>query len=139
MASSVATYSEAQAGLAVNLLRESSLANAAASAIISPVSIAIALSMVYVGAKRETKSELHELLAGRVPNGAALVAHYGQIVDYLSAEHKNYSLESANRVYVDNRLKVLEGFRDSIVRFFRGNFVQLDLAHPRMAAGVEPE
>ncbi|KAH7707608.1 SRPN-1 protein [Aphelenchoides avenae] len=140
MASSMAIFNEAQADLAVNLLRETSLANPSASAIISPVAIAIALSMVgdqvYVGAERETKSELRELLAGRVSNGASLVAHYGQIVDYLSAEHKNYSLESANRVYVDNRLKVLEGFRDSITRFFRGNFVQLDISHPRMAANA---
>jgi len=54
---------EAQADFAVNLLREGVNANQNASLIISPISVAIALSMVYAGAKEQTADEIAVVIA----------------------------------------------------------------------------
>ncbi|KAH7673034.1 ANISERP protein, partial [Aphelenchoides avenae] len=60
---SSADISEAQKDFAVKLLQQSAQANQDASVIISPVSVAVSLSMVYAGAKKETKTQIAKLLA----------------------------------------------------------------------------
>ncbi|KAH7713812.1 SRPN-1 protein [Aphelenchoides avenae] len=117
---------EAQADLAAKLLRETSLVDPSASVIISPISIAIALSMVYVGAKRETKRELRTLLAGDTSD-AHLLEYFDDAVHYLGARHNNYSLESANKVYVDKSIRVLREYRHKIHRHFNGGFERIDV------------
>lgn len=52
---------EAQADFAVKLLRE--VSKGGESNILSPISVAIALSMVYAGAKDETAKEMGQMLA----------------------------------------------------------------------------
>ncbi|KAH7712091.1 SRPN-1 protein, partial [Aphelenchoides avenae] len=116
---------EAQADFAVKLLQQSSQANQNASVIISPTSVAVALSMVYAGAKEETKIHLAKLIA----NGASdeeIHQHFGAVVQQLSAEHENYTLETANRVYVQEGFPVLDAFKDIIGRHYLGQFQQLD-------------
>ncbi|KAH7717747.1 serpin [Aphelenchoides avenae] len=117
---------EAQADLAATLLRETSLVDPSASVIISPISIAIALSMVYVGAKRESKRELRTLLAGDTSD-AHLLEYFESAVHYLGAHHNNYSLESANKVYVDKSIRVLQAYRHKIRRHFNGGFERIDV------------
>jgi serine protease inhibitor len=53
---------EAQADFALNLLREVSK-QGQTTTIVSPISVAIALSMVYAGAKDETAEQMNKLLA----------------------------------------------------------------------------
>ncbi len=53
----------AQADFAVNLLREAVNADQGKSVIISPLSVAIALSMAYAGAKDETADEIANMIA----------------------------------------------------------------------------
>ena len=52
---------EAQADFAVKLLRE--VSKGGESNILSPISVAIALSMVYAGAKDETAEQMGKMLA----------------------------------------------------------------------------
>ena len=58
---------EAQANFSMNLLRELAVpqngANLTVSTILSPISVAIALSMVYAGAKQKTAEEMNQVLA----------------------------------------------------------------------------
>jgi serine protease inhibitor len=58
---------EAQADFAIKLLRDVSKGE---STILSPISVAIALSMVYAGAKDETAEEMNKMLA----NGGSFIA-----------------------------------------------------------------
>lgn len=51
---------EAQADYAINLLQQ---ASPNGSAILSPFSVAVALSMIYAGAKGDTRREMTEVLA----------------------------------------------------------------------------
>jgi serine protease inhibitor len=53
---------EAQADFALNLLREVSK-EGLETTIVSPISVAIGLSMVYAGAKGETAKQMNKLLA----------------------------------------------------------------------------
>jgi serine protease inhibitor len=53
---------EAQSDFALNLLREVSN-QGQTTTIISPISVAIALSMVYAGAKDKTAEQMNKLLA----------------------------------------------------------------------------
>lgn len=60
--SPMTVIAEAQADFALNLLRKLSN-NGAESTIVSPSSVAIALAMVYAGAKQKTSQEMGQLLA----------------------------------------------------------------------------
>ena len=51
---------DAQAGFALNLLRDNGMN---ASTILSPISISIALAMVYFGAKENTAAQIRDTIA----------------------------------------------------------------------------
>ncbi|KAH7701401.1 serpin 1, partial [Aphelenchoides avenae] len=60
--------------------------------------------------------------------------HFGAVVQQLSAEHKNYTLEAANRVYVLEGFFVLDAFKDIIGRHYLGQFQHLDFKENVKAA-----
>ncbi|KAH7725818.1 SRPN-1 protein [Aphelenchoides avenae] len=130
---SIVDISEVQADFAVKLLQQSAQANQDASVIISPVSIAVSLSMIYAGAKKETKTQIAKLLA----NGASdekIHSHFSAVVQQLSDDSKSYTLETANRVYVQEGFPVLQSFKSTIGRYYEGQFQQLDLKKKAKAA-----
>ncbi|KAL3111195.1 hypothetical protein niasHT_011556 [Heterodera trifolii] len=114
---------EAQADFALNLMRE--LSKNGNSCIVSPFSVAIALSMVYVGAKEKTSKEMGQLLAKGAPE-AEVHKYFGALLNAIKNGQNNYTLEVANKVYVKDGFEVLDAFKAQIAEHYGGQFEAVD-------------
>ncbi|KAL3089451.1 hypothetical protein niasHT_028625 [Heterodera trifolii] len=114
---------EAQADFALNLMRE--LSKNGNSCIVSPFSVAIALSMVYVGAKEKTSKEMGQLLAKGAPE-SEVHKYFGALLNAIKNGQNNYTLEVANKVYVKDGFEVLDAFKAQIAEHYGGQFEAVD-------------
>jgi serine protease inhibitor len=126
---------EAQANFAIQLLRESAASNSNASLVVSPISVAIALSMVYTGAKDETKKQISQLIA-KDASEDEINRHFGGVLQSFAAENKSYTLETANRVYLKKGFPILDTFKNAITQYYEGQFSEIDFGN---AAGAAKE
>ncbi|KAL3077791.1 hypothetical protein niasHS_011594 [Heterodera schachtii] len=110
---------EAQADFSLNLLRE--VSKDGRSCIVSPLSVAIALSMVYAGAKERTGQEIGQLLAGGALE-SEVHKYFGDLLRSIKSGHNNYSLELANKVYIKDGFEVLDAFKAQIMEHYGGQF-----------------
>jgi len=110
----------------VNLLQRVSM-KGTSSTILSPLSVSIALAMVYAGAKNKTAEEIDQLLANGAPE-SEVHEFFGQLQKTIQQRNQNgYTLEMANKVYVKDKFPVLEAFTASIQRNYGvGTFESVD-------------
>ncbi|KHN80292.1 putative serpin-like protein [Toxocara canis] len=121
---------EAQANFALDLLRHG--VGEHESAIMSPFSVAIALAMTYAGADGKTKKELNEALAKGLPD-SEIHDHFAELVEELSKPGNGYTLNTANRLYVDQGFSLKETFMAVIKSKYAG---QLQAEDFRQATAV---
>ncbi|KAI6241141.1 SERPIN domain-containing protein [Aphelenchoides fujianensis] len=125
-------FAAAQTDFAVGLLREAAVGSNA-SLILSPISIALALSLAYAGAGGDTRREFERVFArGGIP-GDTLDLQFHRSFAQLTAAHRNVLLELANRAYVEHEVEVKAAYKETIEQNFGGNFEQVDFRRP---AGV---
>ncbi|KAI1730898.1 serpin (serine protease inhibitor) domain-containing protein [Ditylenchus destructor] len=117
---------EAQSEFGLNLLRDVS-ANSKASVVLSPFSVAIALSMAYAGARDETEQELGQLLA-KGESKERIHEYFGALINKIYAENKNYTLETANRIYVKENFSILDSYKQLLNAHYRGQFESVDFS-----------
>lgn len=53
-------------------------------------------------------------------------AHCRRSIEALSAEHKNYTLELANRVFVQENLEILSEFRNTVQAVYKAPIEEVD-------------
>ncbi|KAI6234662.1 SERPIN domain-containing protein [Aphelenchoides fujianensis] len=128
-------FMSAQADFAVGLLRETAL-NSNASLILSPISIALALSLAYAGAGGDTRKEFESVFAKGGTSGDALHSLFRQTLSQLNAADKNVTLELANRAYAAQKLDVKAAYKELIATNYGGDFKQVDFGQ---AAGAVKE
>ncbi|KAH7713500.1 BmSERPIN [Aphelenchoides avenae] len=116
--------SEAQADFAVKLLQQISQQQKDASVIMSPISVAVTLAMVYAGAKGETKAQ-HAKLIGNGASDEEIHLHFSSIVQELSSAHCQADFS------------ILDTFRADIQRYYRGEFQLVDFERNKQAAARE--
>uniref|UniRef100_A0A914SKB0 Serpin domain-containing protein n=1 Tax=Parascaris equorum TaxID=6256 RepID=A0A914SKB0_PAREQ len=115
----------AQAEFALKLLRDSGPSGS--FAILSPFSISVALAMVYAGAGGKTKTELGDVLAKGAKH-EEIVNYFSALMMGLSKEGVGYKLLSANRLYVQEHLDILQSFKYVIKEKFDGQLQEVDFA-----------
>lgn len=124
----------AQADFAVNLLREAVNADQGKSVIISPLSVAIALSMAYAGAKDETADEIANMIAKGQSSGK-IHEYFGAMIQKIASnEPKNYTLETANRIYVKQGFPLLQSYKDLLNDHYLGQFQSVDFTKSAQTA-----
>ncbi|KAI6219034.1 putative serpin-like protein [Aphelenchoides fujianensis] len=128
-------FVSAQTDFAVGLLRETAVGSNV-SLILSPISIALALSLAYAGAGGETRKEFESVFAKGGTSGDALHSLFRRTLAQLSAADKNVTLELANRAYAARELDVKAAFKETIAANYGGDFKQVDFAQ---AAGAVKE
>ncbi|KAL3087631.1 hypothetical protein niasHS_009839 [Heterodera schachtii] len=117
---------EAQANFALNLVRE--VSKGGRSFIVSPFSVAIALSMVYAGARENTGKEIGKLLANGAPD-SEVHKYFGALLDAIKNDGCNdYILEVANKVYMREGFKVMDAFKEQIAEYYGGQFEEADFS-----------
>uniref|UniRef100_A0A915DCK1 Serpin domain-containing protein n=1 Tax=Ditylenchus dipsaci TaxID=166011 RepID=A0A915DCK1_9BILA len=123
---------EAQTDFGLNLLRQSTT-NSKASVVLSPLSVAIALSMAYAGARDETEAELNKLLANGQPK-EEVHKFFGMMLQKIAKSEKNYTLEAANRIYVKEDYPILEEYKKLLNNHYQGQFESVDFSQSQAAA-----
>jgi serpin B len=121
---------EAQADFALSLLRESGVNS---STILSPISISIALAMVYLGAKENTAQQIRNTIAKGVSE-EDIHAHFSSVLSLVNSNSLNVTLESANRVYVQNNFKLLDTYVEGIKKHYAGELEEIDFSKASAAA-----
>ncbi|KAI6192882.1 putative serpin-like protein [Aphelenchoides fujianensis] len=127
-------FVSAQTDFAVALLRETAAASNA-SLILSPISIALALSLAYAGAGGETRKEFESAFAKGGTSGDVLHSLFRQTLSQLSAADRNVTLALANRAYAARELDVKAAFKETVAANYGGDFKQLDFE--QAAAAVQ--
>ncbi|KAI1690878.1 serpin (serine protease inhibitor) domain-containing protein [Ditylenchus destructor] len=118
---------EAQSEFGLNLLREVSAANSKASVVLSPMSVGDALSIAYAGALDETEEELSQLLAKGEPK-EQVHKYFGALMSKIYTENKSYTLETANRIYVQAGFSILDSYKQLLNAHYRGQFESVDFS-----------
>uniref|UniRef100_A0A914C8X6 Serpin domain-containing protein n=1 Tax=Acrobeloides nanus TaxID=290746 RepID=A0A914C8X6_9BILA len=124
---------EAQADFALQLLRASA-PNAEKSLILSPVSISIALAMCHAGAGNETALQIAKAIASGSASNEDIRKHFSSLMAELNAPNKTYALDSANRIYVNNKFELLDTYKQILTESFEGKFENIDFSKAPEAA-----
>ncbi|KAI6220148.1 SERPIN domain-containing protein [Aphelenchoides fujianensis] len=126
----------AQTDFAVGLLREAA-ASSNASLILSPISIALALSLAYAGAGGDTRREFERVFARGANTGAALDSAFHHAFAQLTAGNRSVVLELVNRAYVNRSLTVKTAYHELLDTNFGAAFQQVDFKEGRQKAVEE--
>lgn len=123
----------AQADFAVRIIKESFKLDDT-SIIVSSYSMAVALAMVYAGARGQTAAELAQLLGGSDSEVTRHRLHsYFKKLLSVSAEN-GVELLAANRVYIKQGLDVLPSYRDTLSANYQGGFELVNFEDKTAAA-----
>jgi serpin B len=114
-----------QAGFALNLLRENYALNGLSSSILSPVSISIALAMVYLGAKENTAKQIRDTIAKDASENE-IHAHFSSVLNLINSNDLGVTLESVNRVYFRENLTLLDTYIDGIKKYYGGELEEIN-------------
>ena len=119
----------AQTELSLNLLSGLLNENPQNSIILSPSSVAIALSMIFIGAKNATSNELTKLLSVDDKNKEQIEKYYSQLSKfYQTTEGKSYILETANQIYIKKNFSIQDSFIKAIEKNYGGGFESVDFS-----------
>ncbi|CAN7938363.1 unnamed protein product [Ixodes hexagonus] len=129
---------EANNCFGLQLLKELSRANPESNLFFSPTSIAIALAMVYAGAKGTTETELSTVLghtaAGLTSRESALSSYKSVLREFQVGD---VTLDVANAVFIDKKLKILESYSRDLLDSFAAKFRSVDFASEAAAVVAE--
>uniref|UniRef100_A0AC35FIS5 Serpin domain-containing protein n=1 Tax=Panagrolaimus sp. PS1159 TaxID=55785 RepID=A0AC35FIS5_9BILA len=130
MSSPIPSMIEAQTDFALSLLRENGFNS---STILSPISISIALAMVYLGAKENTAKQIKHTIAKGVAD-EEIHAHFSSVLSRINSNNLNVTLESVNRVYLQNNFKLLDNYIEGIKQNYGGELEEIDFSKSSAAA-----
>ncbi|KFR12515.1 hypothetical protein N306_04595, partial [Opisthocomus hoazin] len=91
----------------------------------SPLSISTAFSMLSLGARANTLSQLHKGLAFNLTEMEEQEIHEGfqRVLQLLNDPHREVQLNMGNALFIDNRLKLLQTFLDDVTNFYHSEAI----------------
>ena len=98
----------------------------------SGYSIFTALSMTYEGAKDETASDMKNVL--KIVNNNETVHNAFKNIYYLLNQNDEYSLSTANALWIKQDYQLLQSYLDIIQNYYMGEANKLDFSNPSEAA-----
>uniref|UniRef100_A0A7E4VPI9 SERPIN domain-containing protein n=1 Tax=Panagrellus redivivus TaxID=6233 RepID=A0A7E4VPI9_PANRE len=124
---------QSQADFALNLIRNISTKG---SVILSPVSISTALAMVYLGAKNKTAIQIRDVIA-KGASEAEIHQHFAAVLDLVSSNSLDVTLETANRVFIQKNFQLLRNYIDAIKKYYKGELEQVNFSNaPKTAKTI---
>ncbi|XP_073494425.1 alpha-1-antitrypsin-like isoform X1 [Phyllobates terribilis] len=94
----------------------------------SPMSISIAFSLLSLGAKSKTLSQIHEGLGFNTSSISEEMIHKGfqNLLKIIKEQKDGFKLDIANALFIDNKLNLLEKFIDDAKKFYRSEAIATD-------------
>uniref|UniRef100_A0A0K0EUD3 SERPIN domain-containing protein n=1 Tax=Strongyloides venezuelensis TaxID=75913 RepID=A0A0K0EUD3_STRVS len=98
-----------------------------ASVVFSPMSLIVALSMAYSGAKGKTIEEFASLLKTNGENNQ-IHEHFLDFIQSLKSTTADFDviLKTANKIYVNDGFKILDSYSDLLTKYYDGQFESID-------------
>ena len=90
----------------------------------SPTSISIAFVMAYAGARGDTEKQMADVLHFTLPQ-ERLHSAYSKLIENLKSA-KDYELSIANALWLQKDYKLLKEFLDTIGKYYKGGFYEVD-------------
>ncbi len=100
----------------------------------SPYSIFVALAMTYKGARNETADEMYNVL-NFPQNNDTVLCSFGKIYNLLNIE-KEYTLHTANALWVRENYPFLSSYLKFIENYYMGKATEIDFTNPEQAAEI---
>nr|CAB63097.1 serine protease inhibitor (serpin-2) [Drosophila melanogaster] len=109
--------------------------NAANNLISSPLSVEIALSMAYMGARSKTAQEMRNVL--KLPDDKKEVAaKYKDLLSKLEGREKVATLSLANRIYVNKKFQLVPSYNQMVKDSFMAEAEAIDIVDPNKASSI---
>ena len=125
---------EKQAEIALKLQRQISL-DSKRSLVFSPTSLSLALVMCLEGAHGQTAAQISTVLAGACPS-EEIRTYFTGVTKLLSQPKESFTLESANRIYVNKKFKLKDEYQKILVDSYGGQFESINFGDLSQAAQV---
>uniref|UniRef100_A0A0N5BK42 SERPIN domain-containing protein n=1 Tax=Strongyloides papillosus TaxID=174720 RepID=A0A0N5BK42_STREA len=103
--------------------------------VFSPMSLILALSLAYSGAKGKTIEEFGSLLKTNGENNQ-IHEHFLDFIQSLKNASTDFDviLKTANKIYVNDDFKILESYSDLLTKYYDGQFESIDFKESANAA-----
>ncbi|KAM4012955.1 alpha-1-antitrypsin-like protein GS55-MS isoform 1-T2 [Anomaloglossus baeobatrachus] len=94
----------------------------------SPLSISIAFSLLSLGAKSKTLSQIQEGFCFNTSVTSEETIHKGfqKLLNIINQPKSGLQLDSANALFIDNKLKVLDKFLEDAKKFYQSDAISTD-------------
>ncbi|KAB0802873.1 hypothetical protein PPYR_05059 [Photinus pyralis] len=123
-------YHEGNVQFTTNVYRELSKSRSG-NILMCPLSVEITLAMVFLGATEETARQLS--VAASFPNNFEKVEEmFSEVIPQLESSDK-YTFESANKIYVQDKFKIAENYKDVVTNKFKSDIENIDFVNPTAA------
>jgi len=126
LSTSEQAITEANNNFGLKLFRQIAPIEAESNIFISPLSVSMALGMVYNGADGETRSEIHSMLEFGDLTAEEINQSYRSLIDLLSTADKDVTFEIANSIWYRNGFSVLSEFLQLNTTYFDAVVSALD-------------
>jgi serpin B len=101
----------------------------------SPTSISTALAMAAEGAKGATYNEMLKVLYLPM-NRTERLANIAGLLSSINSKDKNYTLDTANALWVNENYKLLADYTNAIKNYFGGNAVNVNFNNPEDSSKI---
>ncbi|EDW52103.1 GM13118 [Drosophila sechellia] len=109
--------------------------NVAENLISSPISVEIALSMAYMGARAKTAEEMRNVL--KLPDDKKEVAaKYKDLLSKIEGREKVATLSLANRIYVNDRFTLIPKYNQMVKDSFKAEAETISVVDLKKAVSI---
>ncbi|HHY60668.1 MAG TPA: serpin family protein [Clostridia bacterium] len=127
---------EGNTEFAFDLFREVNREDREKNVFISPLSVSLALTMTYQGARGTTQAGMAEALNYQGVDLEALNETYRQLLTYLAGVDKDIELRIGNSIWVREGEDIQPAFLEVNKNVFRAEVAELDFSRPEAAATI---
>uniref|UniRef100_A0A1I7V443 SERPIN domain-containing protein n=1 Tax=Caenorhabditis tropicalis TaxID=1561998 RepID=A0A1I7V443_9PELO len=121
---------QSETDFGLSLLRQQNLSE---SLVFSPLSIALALSLVHVAANGETRNEIREALV-RGATDEQFEQHFANISAALLAAEKGTQVNIANHVFSKSGFSIKQSYLDAVKKLYNAGASSLDFSDKEASA-----
>jgi serpin B len=128
----------ADQGLAIDLLQRVQSSQGGENVCVSPMSLALALTMLQNGARGKTLAGIEAAMHTGALDGTALDAGWAALVDdwKSAAASSGFSLQSANSLWLSPSLPMRAGFMSALASYFNTGVWRVDFADPSASDAI---
>uniref|UniRef100_A0A1I7XHU0 SERPIN domain-containing protein n=1 Tax=Heterorhabditis bacteriophora TaxID=37862 RepID=A0A1I7XHU0_HETBA len=124
------TFLEAETDFGLSVLEQTSIGE---SLVFSPLSIALALSLVQIGAKGQTRTQITNAI-GKGFNNDQVIHYYSSLSKDLQSPSEGVEVNIANRMYIREGFSIHQSYLDAIVMNFNASAQNLNFQNQAESA-----